>query len=99
MPPGVYSFSQGKFLFTTSAQRPVSGTLTLTRGGFYGGTISEVSWRGRVEFRPRFQVEPTVSLNHFKTPWGDGRNTTGPGFPLLDNRSFVVKITKLFRSW
>ena len=27
----------------------------------------------------------------------DGRNTTGPGFPELDNRSLVVKLTKLFR--
>ena len=152
VPPGAYDFSQGKFLFTTSAQRPVSGTLILTRGGFYGGTLTEISWRGRVEFGPRFQAEPTLSLNHFKTPWGDGdsniissrftytltprmfasalvqfqsaseaistnvrfrweyqpgselfvvysdgRNTTGPGVPELDNRSLVVKLTKLFR--
>jgi hypothetical protein len=152
IPPGAYDFSQSKFLFTTSAQRPISGTLILTRGGFYGGTLREWSWRGRVELGSRFQVEPTLSLNHFKTPWGDGdsniigsrftytltprmfasalvqyqsaaeavstnarfrweyqagselfvvysdgRNTTGPGFPLLDNRSLVVKLTKLFR--
>ncbi len=152
VPPGAYDFSQGKLLFTTSPQRPVSGTLILTHGGFYGGTLNEVSWRGRVEFGPQFQVEPTISLNYFKTPWGDddaniissrftytltprmfvsalvqyqsasgtmstnarfrweyqpgselfvvysdGRNTVGPGFPGLDNRSFVVKLTKLFR--
>ncbi len=152
VPAGAYDFSQGKFLFTTSAQRPVSGTMILTRGGFYGGTLNEVTWRGRVELGPQFQVEPTLSLNHFKTPWGngdsniissrftytltprmfasalvqyqsatdsistnarfrweyqpgselfvvysDGRNTIGPGFPLLDNRSLVVKVTKLFR--
>ncbi len=152
VPPGAYDFSQGKLLMTTSPQRPVSGTMILTRGGFYGGTLSEISWRGRVEFGPQFQVEPTISLNYFKTPWGDGdsniissrftytltprmfvsalaqyqsasdsistnarfrweyqpgselfvvysdgRNTTGPGFPELDNRSLVVKVTKLFR--
>lgn len=152
IPPGEYDFSQGRFLFTSSAQRPVSGTLVLTLGGFYGGTLREVGWRGRVELGSQFQVEPTISLNTFKTPWGDGnaniissrftftltprmfvsalvqyqsasnalsnnarfrweyqpgselfvvysdgRSTTGPGFPELDNRSLVVKVTKLFR--
>jgi hypothetical protein len=150
--PGAYNFNQGRFLFTTSPQRPVSGTLILTHGGFYGGTFNEVSWRGRVEFGPQFQVEPTVSLNNFDTPFGkgdahlmggrltytltprmfvsaliqyqssvdtvttnarfrweyqpgselfvvysDGRNTLTHGIPAIDNRSFVVKLTKLFR--
>jgi hypothetical protein len=151
VPPGPYSFTQGKVLFTTSPQRPVSGTFILTRGGFYGGTLSEVSWRGRVEFGSQFQAEPTVSLNYFKTPWGEGDSNIlssrftfaltprmfvsalvqyqsasdsvstnarfrweyQPGSELfvvysdghsimgagatLDNRSFVVKLTKLFR--
>ena len=152
VPPGAYDFSQAKFLFTSSPQRRVSGTFVVTLGGFYGGTLREVGWRGRVELGSRFQVEPTISLNRFETPWGDGdsnivssrftftltpkmftstlvqyqsaskaistnarfrweyqpgselfvvysdgRNTTGPGFPELDNRSLVVKITKLFR--
>ena len=152
VPAGEYDFRQAKLLFTSSPQRPVSGTLTLNYGGFYGGTLKELTWRGRVEFGPRFYAEPTVSLNLFKTPYGDGdaniissrltytltprmfasalvqyqsasnavstnarfrweyqpgselfvvysdgRNTTGPGFPELDNRSLVVKVTKLFR--
>jgi len=152
VPTGEYRFQQTKLLYTSSPQRPVSGTLTLTYGGFYGGTLRELTWRGRVEFGPRFYAEPTVSLNTFDTPFGkgnanivssrltytltprmfasalvqyqsashavstnarfrweyqpgsevfvvysDGRNTTGPGFPELDNRSLVVKITKLFR--
>lgn len=151
--PGAYDFTQGKLLFTLSPQRPVSGTLILTHGGFYGGTLNEVSWRGRVEIGPQFLVEPTVSLNTFDTPGGkgdahlvggrvtytltprmfvstlvqyqssnrtvatnarfrweyqpgselfvvysDGRTTAFGGFPPpLDNRSFVVKVTKLFR--
>jgi hypothetical protein len=152
VPVGAYEFTQGRFLFTSSPQRPVSGTLTLTRGGFYGGTLNEVTWRGRVELGPQFQLEPSISLNYFDTPWGkgdahlvgsrvtytltpkmfvstlmqyqssvdtmttnarfrweyqpgselfvvysDGRTTVGPGFPTLQNRSFVVKVTKLFR--
>ncbi len=152
VPAGDYHFQQAKLLFTSSPQRPISGTLTLTYGGFYGGTLRELTWRGRVEFGPRFYAEPTVSINLFATPFGDGdaniissrltytltprmfasalvqyqsasaavstnarfrweyqpgselfvvysdgRNTTGPGFPELDNRSLVVKVTKLFR--
>ncbi len=152
VPAGEYRFQQTKLLYTSSPQRPVSGTLTLTHGGFYGGTLRELTWRGRLEFGPRFYAEPTISLNTFATPFGDGdshiissrltytltprmfasalvqyqsasdsvstnarfrweyqpgselfvvysdgRNTTGPGFPELDNRSLVVKVTKLFR--
>ena len=152
VPAGDYRFQQTKLLYTSSPQRPVSGTLMLTYGGFYGGTLRELTWRGRLEFGPRFYAEPTISLNTFATPFGDGkanilssrltytltprmfasalvqyqsasnavstnarfrweyqpgselfvvysdgRNTTGPGFPELDNRSLVVKITKLFR--
>ena len=29
--------------------------------------------------------------------YGDERNTLLPGFPNLENRSFVVKLTRLFR--
>jgi hypothetical protein len=152
VPVGRYEFQQAKLMFTSSPQRPLSGTLTLNYGGFYSGTLKEITWRGRVEFGPRFYAEPTVSLNYFKTPFGnddaniissrftytltprmfasalvqyqsasssvstnarfrweyqpgselfvvysDGRNTIGTGFPELDNRSFVVKLTKLFR--
>ena len=152
VPVGEYNFQQAKLLYTSSPQRRVSGTLTLNYGGFYGGTLKELTWRGRVEFGPRFYAEPTVSFNVFDTPYGDGdaniissrftytltprmfasalvqyqsastavstnarfrweyqpgselfvvysdgRNTTGPGFPELDNRSLVVKVTKLFR--
>ncbi len=152
IPVGAYQFQQTKMLYTSSPQRPLSGTVILTYGGFYGGTLKEITWRGRVEFGPRFYAEPTLSLNYFNTPFGsgdsniissrltytlsprmfvsalvqyqsatdsmstnarfrwefqpgselfvvysDGRSTTGPGFPFLDNRSIVVKATKLVR--
>lgn len=152
VPIGRYDFQQTKLLYTSSPQRPLSGTLTLNYGGFYDGTLKEITWRGRIEFGPRFYAEPTISLNYFNTPYGDGdaniissrltytltprmfasalvqyqsatasvstnarfrwefqpgselfvvysdgRNTSSAGFPALDNRSFVVKITKLFR--
>ena len=152
IPAGRYAFQQTKLLYTSSPQRLLSGTLTLNYGGFYSGTLKEITWRGRLEFGPRLYAEPTISLNYFNTPFGDGdaniissrvtytltprmftsallqyqsasssvstnarfrweyqpgselfvvysdgRNTIGTGFPELDNRSFVVKLTKLFR--
>jgi hypothetical protein len=152
VPAGRYDFQQTKLLYTSSPQRPLSGTLTVNYGGFYSGTLKELTWRGRIEFGPRFYAEPTMSLNYFKTPFGDGdaniissrltytltprmfasalvqyqsaaaavstnarfrweyqpgselfvvysdgRTTAGPGFPAIDNRSLVVKVTKLFR--
>lgn len=153
IPAGAYTFLQTKGMVTTGSQRPVSGTLIVTRGGFYGGTLSEITWRGRAEFGAQLLLEPTVSFNLFDTPWGkgdanligsrltysltprmfgsaliqyqsstgavstnarfrweyqpgselfvvysDGRNTSDGGFPPpLENRSFVVKVTRLFR--
>ncbi len=72
VPIGAYEFRQAKFMVTSSPQRPVSGTLVLTRGGFYGGTLNETTWRGRVELGPQLQLEPAISLNYFDTPWGKG---------------------------
>jgi hypothetical protein len=72
VPVGAYQFGQSRFLYTFSPARPVSGTMQLTYGGFYGGTLREITWRGRAEFGPRFLLEPTVSLNDFNTPYGDG---------------------------
>ena len=153
VPPGGYEFDQGKWMYSLSPQRPLSGYVEAIYGGFYNGTLRAITWRGRVEFGPRFLVEPVLSFNYFDTPYGngdanivgsrftyglnprmfvsaliqyqssndtvstnarfrweyqpgselfvvysDGRNTIGGGFPpLLDNRSFVVKVTKLFR--
>ncbi len=44
--------------------------------------------------RFRWEYQPGSELF---VVYSDGRNTTAPGFPSLDNRSFVVKVTKLFR--
>jgi hypothetical protein len=48
----------------------VSGALTVARGSFYGGTLTEVGWRGRTEITSRLYAEPTISWNHVDVPWG-----------------------------
>ena len=34
---------------------------------------------------------------HYRVVVTEGRNTAGPGYPLLETRGFVVKINRLFR--
>ena len=44
--------------------------------------------------RLRWEYQPGSELF---IVYNDGRNTLTPGFPALDNRSFIVKITRLLR--
>lgn len=153
VPAGSYTFRQAKATWFMSASRRVSGFASVNAGEFYGGTIRELSWRGRVEVSPQLSIEPQLSLNHVDTPFGVGdtnvagartvytvtprmfvgalfqyqsstksvssnvrfrweyqpgsdlfvvysdvRDTDDIGFPpRMLNRSFVVKMTKLFR--
>ncbi len=152
VPIGGYRFTNSKLSYQMGLQRRVSGGITLGRGNFYDGSLTEVTWRGRVEFTPQFYAEPTLSWNRVDGPYGsgntnlastrltftvtprmfvaallqyqsrttsmstnlrfrweykpgselfvvysDGRTTLNPGYPDLENRSFVMKVTKLFR--
>ena len=149
---GEYEFTQVRATYTLGPQRRVSGGVTAGYSGFYSGTLSELTWRGRVELARRVYVEPTLSWNRVDVPWGtsdtnlvstratytisprmfvstlaqyqsrtdsvstnarfrweyqpgselfvvysDGRTTLNSGFPETENRSFVVKMTRLFR--
>jgi hypothetical protein len=71
VPVGGYSFQQVKASYFFGPQRPVNGSLSVGRGSFYGGMITEISWRGRVELTSRFYVEPTVSWNRIDVAWGE----------------------------
>lgn len=52
-------------------QRRVAGRLSTTMGRLYDGTRREVSYSGRVAIRPRFTVEPGLSLAWVHLPVGD----------------------------
>ena len=72
IPPGDYSFRQARATLALSAARKLSGFVTLASGEFYGGTLLEASWRGRIELTPQLSAEPTLSFNHVETPYGTG---------------------------
>ena len=152
IPVGSYRYNMARATYTLGTQRPVSGALILAHGQFYNGTLTEVTWRGRLDVSPQLVAEPIVSFNRIDGPSGrgetnllgsrltytvntrlfaaalvqyqsrtqsiatnvrlrweyspgselfivysDGRLTTAPGFPVLDNRSIIVKATRLFR--
>ena len=44
--------------------------------------------------RFRWEYQPSSDLF---VVYSDGRSTLGPGYPDLENRSFIVKVTRLFR--
>ena len=139
--------------YTLGQQRHYSGSLTAGYSQFYGGTLAELTWNGRVELNKQFYLEPQLSWNRVDVPQGkansnlystratytlsthmfvsalvqyqsrtdsvttnarwrweylpgselfvvysDGRTTlNSQGYPDLQNRSFVVKVTRLLR--
>ncbi|MBS1817380.1 MAG: carbohydrate binding family 9 domain-containing protein [Acidobacteria bacterium] len=157
VPAGEYEMTQSHATYTFGQQRPLSGSLTAARSGFYGGTLTELTWSGRVELSRQFYLEPQLSWNKVDVPQGkansnlyssratytlstrmfvsaliqyqsrtdsvttnarfrweylpgselfvvysDGRTTVDAfgrsvGFPELQNRSFIVKVTRLLR--
>jgi hypothetical protein len=69
--PGSYHFQDVKAQYQLGTQRPISGTVTLARGSFWGGTKTEAGYRGRVEFSSRFYAEPGVTFNVVNLPVGE----------------------------
>ena len=168
IPAGEYGFSTFRTSYVLGPQRRVAGTISGGSGSFYGGTNTELAYRGTVELSPAFILEPGITLNWITLPgldaaigepapsgverrkfdtqvvstrvsymfspymavsglvqynstssslgssvrfrweyrpgsdlfvvYSDGRNTRiGDRFPGLQNRTFVVKATRLFR--
>jgi uncharacterized protein DUF5916/cellulose/xylan binding protein with CBM9 domain len=150
--PGPYSFQDVQMFYYIQPQSRVNGRINALTGSFYGGTRSEVGYKGRVEVTSRFAIEPRVTLDWIDLPVGrfttrlvgsratfslsartavsalvqynssnstmssnvrlrweyqpgsdlfvvysDGRETIDAGFPRLQDRTFVVKMTRLVR--
>ena len=71
VPAGGYSTQTVDVSYTLAQQRKVSGTLSASRGSFYGGTRTAASYRGRIAFSANVGVEPNVTLNWVTLPYGD----------------------------
>ena len=65
--PGSYDFHDVTFSYTMGTQRPVSGTVSLLRGGYFGGDITTLGFSGgRVTVTKRFSLEPRMSINRIE---------------------------------
>jgi hypothetical protein len=152
LPVAEYPFQSLKASLRLGPQRTLNGWLSLKKGSFFGGDVTEAFFSGRVELTSRLSVEPRISVSRVNLPqgrfttqvlmsrvsysmtprsfvsaliqynsgtatlstnvrlrweyepgselfivYGDGRNTDIRGFPSLQNRGLVVKLTRLFR--
>lgn len=71
VPVGTYHHSFGVAAYSLGSQRKVSGEILAAHGGFYDGTRTDLSYRGRVELMPELSLEPAVALNWIDLPSGE----------------------------
>ena len=71
IPAGRYYFADVRLSYTLGPQRSYSGSLSLRRGDYYGGTVTSVGMsRGRLEVTPQLSVAPSISFNWIDLPQG-----------------------------
>ena len=64
LPVGGYEFDTGRISYNFGRQRQVSGNVSVQHGTFYSGHKTTFGMsRGRMNFSPRFSVEPRYSVN------------------------------------
>ena len=71
VPAGGYTYETLDATYTLGQQRKASGRVTASYGSFYGGTRAALGYTGRVGFSGRFSVEPNLTLNWVRLPYGD----------------------------
>ncbi len=70
VPPGGYDYASTIVSYALGQQRMMSGTLSASRGSFYGGTRATGGYSGRIGISPRLIVEPGVTVNRVTLPFG-----------------------------
>jgi len=74
--PGTYSYDFTRASFQFGAQRRVSGTINVQRGGYYDGTLTSLGVSGgRMVVSNQLSLEPGLTLNRIEMPAGDVRQT------------------------
>jgi hypothetical protein len=87
VPAGRYEFPEWRASYRLGPQRIFSASLSVSRGDYYGGTITSAGLGGgRLEVTPQISVEPSVSFN-----WIDLPNALVPG--RYDQHVAVTRVT------
>lgn len=91
IPAGGYTFQEVQTSFNAGPQRRIAGRVGMTRGQFFDGDRTEVSYSGRLEATASLMFEPAVSVNWVDLPAGSFRNTVARSRATftLSPRSFV----------
>jgi hypothetical protein len=72
IPVGGYGFSDANVSYYFGPHRRMSGGVALTRGQFYDGDITTVSYnRGRLSVTKRLSLEPSFSISKVELPYGE----------------------------
>ncbi len=71
VPAGGYSTHTVSASYTLAQQRKVSGQFSSSYGTFYDGTRTSAGYNGRIAFSANVAVEPNITLNWVKLPFGD----------------------------
>ncbi len=70
LPPGGYNFSDVRVSYWMGSQHNPAGNISVTRGGFFSGDRTQLSYFGRIEVSPQLSVEPRASVNWIDLPQG-----------------------------
>jgi len=69
IPDGAYRFRDMEMTYYFGPHRRLSGSVAVTRGGFYGGNVTGLAiTQGRIEVLPQLSVEPSLELNWIDLP-------------------------------
>ena len=71
VPAGGYTYETLNATYTLGQQRKISGRLSASYGSFYEGTRTSLTYSGRIGFSAHFGVEPNITLNWVRLPYGD----------------------------
>ena len=74
VPVGGYDFRDARLTYILGPQRPLTGSVEVASGGYFGGRLTSVDLaRGRIDLSSRLSVEPSLSLNWIDLPAGSFR--------------------------
>ena len=71
MPAGGYRYETLNASYNLAAKRIVSGNVSASYGSFYDGTRTTARYTGRVGVSPHFAIEPSLTFNWVRLPYGD----------------------------
>jgi hypothetical protein len=71
VPKGGYNYRSVRSSYSLGQQRMISGNLSAGYGTLYNGHRTEAGYSGRVALIPQFALEPSISLNWVRLPYGN----------------------------